>query len=95
MCECNCAETTYVEVCEEEYICNTVTTWVQLGSDSYCDNSCNDDGNYCTWYWDCWHDNGLESESWCNNNAQCITHETQYICGDEYVCVDGTITECP
>ena len=42
MCECNCAETTYVEVCEEEYVCNTVTTWVQLGSDSYCEfGGCN------------------------------------------------------
>jgi len=84
--------TTYVEDCGYEYVCGWET--VYLGLDSYCTNSCVDDGNYCQYYSDCYFDNGFAG-SGCNDSAQCITYAQEYVCGNQYVCECEYITECP
>ncbi|RMZ48853.1 hypothetical protein EB821_05425 [Candidatus Marinimicrobia bacterium PRS2] len=97
VCDGDGKQTTYVEVCEEEYVCNNVTTWVQLYGDSYCANGCgNMNGNYCQSYDDCYYYGGFES-SGCNTGHQCITttQETEYVCGNQMVCENIPTTSCP
>ena len=96
VCDGDGIQTTYVEVCEEEYVCNNVTTWVQLYGDSYCTNSCsNMNGNYCQYRDDCYFNNGFASS--CNDNRQCITaqQQTEYVCDYQTVCENIPTTSCP
>ena len=96
VCGGNGMQTTYVQECEEEYVCGNVTTTVQLYGDSYCTNSCsNMNGNYCQSRDDCYFNNGFASS--CNDNRQCITtqQQTEYVCDYQTVCEDIPTTSCP
>ena len=75
------------EECNWEEVCDWVTNYVPLGSDSYCTNSCVDDGNYCQSTSDCLFDNGFAG-SGCNDSATCVLGEwqTEYVCDWEEVC---------
>ena len=85
-------QTTYVEECEEEYVCNNVTTWVQLYGDSYCSSSscnpyqsCSSNGDCCNY--------GMG----CCAMSTCITAEqqTETVCDYETVCENVAVTSCP
>ena len=85
-------QTTYVEECEEEYVCNNVTTWVQLYGDSYCSSSscnpyqsCSSNGDCCNY--------GMG----CCAMSTCITTEqqTETVCDYETECENVAVTSCP
>ena len=85
-------QTTYVEECEEEYVCNNVTTWVQLYGDSYCSSSscnpyqsCSSNGDCCNY--------GMG----CCAMSTCITAEQQIetVCDYETECENVAVTSCP
>jgi len=84
--------TTNVPECSWQYVCGYAT--VQLGANSYCADSCGLDGNFCAYNGDCYFSNGFSS-SGCNDSAHCVTTSAEYICGDEYVCIDNFFTACP
>jgi len=94
LCGGNGMQTTYVQECEEEYVCGNVTTTIQLGSDSYCTNSCVN-GQYCSSYADCY--SGSNIILGCDQNRQCITtqQQTEYVCDYQTVCEDIPTTSCP
>ena len=96
VCGGNGMQTTYIQECEEEYVCNNVTTWVQLYGDSYCTNSCSGiNGNYCQYRDDCY--SGSNITLGCDQNRQCITtqQQTEYVCDYQTVCENIPTTSCP
>ena len=89
-------QTTYVEECEEEYVCNNVTTWVQLYGDSYCSSSSCNPYVSCTWNGNCQSSGGFASMG-CDATSTCITAEqqTETVCGYETECENVAVTSCP